>query len=80
MSRYVQNSTLHGFQYAASNTYHVRKILWTGLMLTGFMLFIFKMQEGVLLKICFEIRMSLKGHQYSPLIEGVRFEPRLLVF
>ena len=46
-SRYVEDSTLHGFLYTCSDTYLLRRFLWACLMILGAIYFLVKLREGI---------------------------------
>lgn len=46
--RYVEHSTLHGFRYTCSDTYFIRRLIWSVLMILGAAYFIWKLKEGII--------------------------------
>jgi len=46
-SRYVESSTLHGFRYACSDTFLIRRIIWAVLMVVGALYFLIKLRGGI---------------------------------
>ena len=47
-SRYVEDSTLHGFLYTCSDTFLLRRLLWACLMILGAIYFLVKLREGII--------------------------------
>ena len=47
-SRYVKTSTLHGYAYACSDTFYIRRTLWTMLMFLGALYFLLKLRVGII--------------------------------
>ncbi|XP_057313735.1 acid-sensing ion channel 2-like isoform X2 [Hydractinia symbiolongicarpus] len=45
--RYVESSTLHGFRYTCTDTYLLRRAIWTLLMVAGAIYFILKLHDGL---------------------------------